>query len=477
MRRYIIFITSLLVISQALGLTYNLKGVTTRVYPGETLHYEINFTNDDTSKVHVYLNAFMLETFGIAIIKPSINLHIEPNETHAINLTININPSTPASEYLTPLYISYNNITEKIWISSTVLKETVELIELQNLTLVGIYSTDPREPINISGTVICNVDNIYPRFNVIISDETSIVYNSSSIIGFFSGANIFERELRLNPKIPPRDYTMLVEILISGKVITQAAKTLTVTSYKNTTRTSSIVEDIFGKNVQKTVTNSGNEEIIVNLNYSTNILEVLLITDINYAVYEDGNLLFLKKASSSDFTNYLFSRNVPLAPDQSITLTVNTSYFTLILMPFFAILGVIAWILLNKKIRVEKEIILSRKEGKELIVKIAIRVKNIGFRAVNEALIIESIPLYVKKLGGFGSIKGEIDKVRRWLKFDCGTLRPKEEVLVSYKFKTDVELVGRVSLPPATVKFKFKRKIHEVKSNTPIIELIKGGEP
>ena len=93
MRKAILFITSLLVISQALGLTYNLKGITTKTYAGGTLYYEINFTNDAAERVHVYLNPLMLNTLGIITIKPSINLYIEPNETQTVNLTMNINLS------------------------------------------------------------------------------------------------------------------------------------------------------------------------------------------------------------------------------------------------------------------------------------------------------------------------------------------------------------------------------------------------
>ncbi len=477
MKKILLTVISLLVISQAFALTYEVKNVKTRVFPEESLQYTINFTNDASENIHVYINTINFINFGTVSVKPSVNLYLDPNESIAVNLTITVRADMIPGEYITPLIVTYNSTTEKINILSTILYKSVEPVKLQNLTLVGTYTADPRNPFNITGTIVSNVDEVYPRFNVVISNENRIIYNSSSIVKFTKGLNEFTKEIVLDPKLEPGEYTLLVEAIVGGKVITQSAKTLRISSYKNSSISVSATEDLFGKRILKTINNTGNEDIVVNINHTSNPLESFLITSIEYKIYEGNKLIEERKFSSSDMVNNMFARNVTLKRGQSALLTINISYLPLTLLPFFVLLAIFAIVVFNRKIKVAKEIILSKREGKELLIKIAIRVKNIGFKPVNEVLIIEDIPLYVKKLGGFGSIKGEVDKVKRWLKFNCGTLRPREEVLISYKFKTDVELVGRVSLPPALVKFKYKGKIKEVKSNTPIIEIIKGGEP
>jgi hypothetical protein len=167
---------------------------------------------------------------------------------------------------------------------------------------------------------------------------------------------------------------------------------------------------------------------------------------------------------------------VTLESGESAELIIEFSYFVLLIIPFIIILIIIGWFFMTKRVTVHKEIIECRKEDKELTIKVGISVKNVSLNSIHDVNIIEDLPVYAKKAGAFGSIKGEIDRKKGTITFLPGRLDPKEEVLISYKFKTDVELIGRVSLPPATIKFKSNNKTMIVKSNTPGIELIKGGE-
>ena len=55
--------------------------------------------------------------------------------------------------------------------------------------------------------------------SIVVSNENRIIYNSSSIIKFTKGLNEFTREIILDSKLEPGDYTLLVEAVVGGKVI------------------------------------------------------------------------------------------------------------------------------------------------------------------------------------------------------------------------------------------------------------------
>lgn len=224
-------------------------------------------------------------------------------------------------------------------------------------------------------------------------------------------------------------------------------------------------EDLFGKIVSKVIVNNGNESVSVNINYSMSVLEPLLLSKA-VVIINNGE-------SSPVVSDYFISQVVSLSPGESVELLVEFDYGSLLLAPFFVILTLIAMFFFTKRLVIKKEIIECRKEAGELMIKVGISVRNISLRSVSDVRIIEDLPVYASKAGGFGSIHGEISKEKGTITFSPGRLDPKEEVLITYKFMTDVDLDGRVNLPPATVKYVVKNKVNSSKSNTPTIQLIK----
>jgi hypothetical protein len=227
---------------------------------------------------------------------------------------------------------------------------------------------------------------------------------------------------------------------------------------------------MFGKRVLKSLSNDGTQAVNISVNYTTSLVEPLLFNKAIITIFRDDTSI---NSSRTFFSNGLINETVCLLPGDSAELVVDFSYGSLLLIPFIIILAVICWFLLSKKVSINKDLIECVKEGDYLLVKVGIRVKNISIKRLRDVRIIEDLPVYAKKAGGFGTIKGQVDKDKGLIVFDVGSLDPKEEVMVSYALKTDVELIGRVSLPPSKVKYVFNRKVKSVSSNTPVIRLIK----
>jgi hypothetical protein len=458
------------------AVSYEVTGVKTRVYPEESLIYRINIINNDSVSKEVYINKYMVEnTFGMASsVRPSINLVLSPNSSTIINVTIPVSNSVTKGTYSTPLLFSYGNTTtDRVYLESVILSKVLEPIELQNITVINPESIIPVHEFNTTVTLLCNIESVYPLVKITVSDDNGIIYESSSVQELKEGINVFRRSVKLPDRTMPGTYTLLVEASVSGRVITQGVGDLVINPYTYINYSAGVYEDLFGKRVNRTADNLGTEIINTSVNYTTSLLEPLLINRILLLIKKDGNII---SSTTPVISDYLINELVTLESGESAELIIEFGYGLLIAIPFVIILVIIGWFFVTKRVIVKKEIIECHKDGNELTVKVGVSVKNVSLSSINNVKIIEDLPVYAKKAGAFGSIKGDIDRKKGIITFLPGRLDPKEEVLLSYKFKTDIELVGRVSLPPATVKFRVDDKVMIVKSNTTGIELIKGGE-
>jgi len=475
MRRSLAFLTLLLVFSASSALVYEVEGVKTRVFPEEVLEYSVNITNDEASTKQVYINKFVIEsTFGKAVsVKPSINLILQPNQSEVISLTVPVSAEMVKGVYRTPLIVSFDNVTDRVFIDSVILSRVVEPIELQNISVITPASVIPLNDFNITVTLLVNVESVYPLIKVFVSGDSGIIYESSSVQGLVEGINIFNRGVKLPDNTLPGVYDVLVEAELTGKLITQGVADLLVNPYTLTSVEDNAQEDLFGKDLSRVISNDGTETINVSVNYTASIIEPLLVSKALLNIREDGVVVSSRVV---DLSNYVVDELVTLAPGQSAELVLEFNYAGLLLIPFIVIISVLAWFFITKRVIVEKEILECRREGDEIVVKVGISVKNVSLKSIRDVRIVEDLPIYAKKAGGFGSIRGEIDREKGIINFDAGRLDPKEEVMISYKFKTDVELIGKVRLPPVTIKYKSGGKLMISKSDTPIIHLIKGGQ-
>lgn len=471
----------LLLLGASSALSYDVRNINIIAFPNETLEYQLTIINNETVNRHVYINKIFIDnTFtGRTInIEPAVTLDLIPGASEIVNISIPVSEELARgiyrTLYRTSLFISYANKTDSILLDAVIMSKAVEPIEVQNITLIGPDSVNPLTSFNYTVTLLSNRASINPVINVLVSNESSIIYESSAVKNLSLGINVFDKVIKLPDKTIPGSYHVVVSAELADEVVAQGTTDLLVEPYVMLNRSSVIQEDLFGKSVFKSVVNLGTQPVNVSLNHTALLFEPLLVTKSLITIIHDDSVINSQRVSLID---YVIAETVLLEPGQAAVLEAHFSYGLLLLIPFIIIVSFIGWLVLTRRVRVQKEIISCKREGDEIVVKVGIGVRNVSMKSVHEVKIVEDLPLFAKKAGGFGSIKGDIDRKRGVINFWVGRLDPKEEVLISYKFKTDVELLGRVSLPPVTVKYRTKdRKLRVVKSSTPAIHLIKGGQ-
>jgi len=458
-------------INTGLSLEFNLMPVKSTAYRGDNLEYLLRLKNNEQSQVSIYINKFAVDSaLGVAtIISPSHNIQLMPGEELAVNITIPLSELTLSGMYIVPLYLTHGSLTESLELRATILEST-DIAMLTNLKINSPSIIDPRIQFSINGSITSS-DSAYPVLTIIISNDKGIIFNHSSLQQVKIGVNQFDRVIRLNPRSPSGDYTLLVQFSFSNRVVSQLGAALTIPPYSSLINDSLVSESFLGKSISIPVFNNGTSYEEVELNYALSTMESLLLSNAVLIINEDGRTVNATRPSISN--NIVSSGNLILNPGQSAELLIEVTYLPLIIIPFALLLIIISWLFLTRNLIVEKEVSEAYSTEGTAYVKISIKLKNISLKKLKNLRIIEPLPVYVKGIGEFGSIKGLVDKKKREVTWQSEMLKPKEELRITYKFKTGVELLGDVMLPPAVVKYSVKRRVLEAKSNTPVF-MIKG---
>ncbi len=460
-------------INSSLAINYKVNEIKSEAYPGEWLEYNITLINNESINQQVYINSFIMsETFkDEVLINPSININVKARNNETITIRARVNEEVKNGLYQVPIIFSYNNITERLFLKSLILNSELNPIKITNLTIIKPEKIKPLTRTNITLIIISNT-NFNPKLLIALSSNDEIISECESIITLNSGINIIKKELVV-PKTMPGEYSLLTTIELNNELLKQSITNVTITPYKSLITNQTITESLLGKKVIKRVINDGTITTSTIINHTINPLEEPLISNIKLSIINNNKVI---NEYELIISNHAVNSNITLNPGEEAVLTIKSDYSVLILTPLLIISAVIMWLYLNKKVIIRKEIIECRKDKNELIIKVGIKVKNVSMRKVKNVRVIDDLPSYARKAGGFGSLIGEINQEKGAVIFNAGTLNPKEELLLSYKFKTDVELIGRISLPPAIIKYVVNNKTLISRSNTPLIHLIKGGQ-
>lgn len=456
------------------ALEYKIENVNIIAFPNETLEYKVIITNNESTTKQVYINKLFVENLfeGRNVnVSPSINQAINPGESKTVSISIPVTEDLAKGVYRTIyktyLVVSADGITENVPINAVILSRDEWAGAVQNITVILPNSINPTEGFNVTITSLCNLKSLFSVFKFIVSSDSGIIYSSESSHELVHGINVIEKEVKIPDSTAPGVYFFIVSTELPGSLLNQGVSNFVVNEISLVNESMVVIEDLFGKTVTKSIVNEGNNVINISVNYTAKLLEPLLVTSSGISI--DGELV-----TKPVFDGYFASSVIQVLPGESVVLSISFGYGPLIIAPFIVLLVVIGWFFITKRVSIGKEIIECVKEDGELMIKVGISVRNVSTKSISDVRVVEDLPVFAKKAGGFGTIKGDVDKDKGVINFSVGRLDSKEEVLISYKFKTDVELVGRISLPPASAKFSVDGKVVVLKSNTPIVQLIKG---
>lgn len=155
--------------------------------------------------------------------------------------------------------------------------------------------------------------------------------------------------------------------------------------------------------------------------------------------------------------------------EHAITATINYRplFWILVVLVSF---GVFAYCMLTMGVFVRKEI-LEMKTNKEGVteLRLMLHVKNNTSRELKHASLIEVLPHHIHPKTHFDTLKP--DKVQKGaagirLMWDIPEIAKREERLLTYNIETKVGVLGKVTLPPAMLRYKTKSgKVTSTRSN------------
>lgn len=163
-----------------------------------------------------------------------------------------------------------------------------------------------------------------------------------------------------------------------------------------------------------------------------------------------------------------------LEPGESFTIIIEEKYNNIALIVIILLLlGGVVYYWTKKDICVEKKVYRIGDEKGIGEVKIMLTVANKTKFVFRNVKVVDIIPGLIKPVGDYGTLKPNKnmvgDKIRS-LMWTLPVLDKGEERILTYKVKPTLNIVGRVVLPGAMVKYVKKGKDCAVKSNSVILE-------
>ncbi|MBI2667865.1 hypothetical protein HYX17_03810 [Candidatus Woesearchaeota archaeon] len=306
------------------------------------------------------------------------------------------------------------------------------------------------------------------KLNVEFKNRINVILNNVDI---YLESELFKKTLNLKKLFPYQEATEIVEFNVHPTT-TPGKYTLIITANQDNKLKGSFVKDF---------------EIIKNPNINERIIKDagFLTSTVNLVKSNNGNLVvneaFILEIGKFKrlFTTYnkipdkIQDNNVEwnfeLAPGEEFNVTANTDYKALfIFIITFLVFLAIMWYLYGKRVTIRKAVFKVKDDrGGISEIKVLLHVKN-RLGNLNDVEIIDIVPSFIKPKHDFGTLAPA--KMQRGAKgvrllWSLPEFLEGEERVISYEIESQLQLLGKLSLPRAKVRYKRKNRIVEVASN------------
>ena len=441
-----------------------LKEVTNNVFPDETAIFTLTLTN----------NLEVEDNYRFYLEGLSWNLQTDPLSDYLSGVTIPAHNIHEVNLKLKPIgSLDYGTYQLELKVDSQASKNSKSVFLIINLRnphppikeyfavvskIVEIPAViDPRETVPIG----INLENLNPKnitnLEVQLSGKLINEQTTSSLAPLEKKKITFQ--VNLDPLTPPQKDTLVLTLLVDGRVLQPIIKELfEVMEYSEIVKELQPIEKSF-LSTKQTIkfTNNGNVEKIYTHEQKVGFFEDLFTSS-------DPKAYKIKK----DDATYL-AWDLQLAPEQTQSVTVTTSYVPLFVLILIVILAIIAYYIFRSPITVTKEAsILATKEGGISNLKVILHVKNRSNQVMDNVAIVDRVPNIseIEKEPELGSIKPtqilQSAKEGTVVKWEIGSLEKLEERIITYRIKSKLTIIGGVNLPSATVKFTDNRGKEQV---------------
>jgi hypothetical protein len=454
----------MLAAAQSNTFSVSVSPIQDQIAVNETASFEITIHNG-----YQWAREFRLDKVGY----PFWDMYVTPL-ANPISYVVPAESSFSFTLYVKPLHITsvdtYNldtYVTDVVSDRKQVVPLTVGIASTEALiqgyvptilTSVSVPdSIDPRKPITI--TVNLNNQNIldYPNLTVRLASKT--------INGDFMYSLGPKEEKRvdivtqISPSTPPQEDTLFISLLRGDRiVITPLSKKYTVEEYvvkEEKAATSSFLR------TQRTIEVSSNNPAFEGLiKEETTAFKQLFTstTPRSTLVEEDGK-------------KYLVW-NIKLEGTNTTTIRIVQNYRPLVIIIGVIIILISLYFVFRSPITLSKEVAsIGTSEGGISEVKVIIRVKNRGKEPLSDIEVGDVVPhiATVEKELSIGTMQPDKisyhERKGTIIKWTVASLEPNEGVILSYRLKSRLSILGDFHLPSATARCKHRNSYVITNSN------------
>jgi len=413
---------------------------TRQVYHTDLAEYKIKVTNNQDFKDSIKVRAVDIEygqlmfPYGnIAILNPGQSKIIPvvfspPRDVKIGSYALEIlaisttDPSVRASTYL-----RFDILSENPQLDVTIAsRKELSPGELEVNVIVknsGIISQH-----NVTGKIrLLNQEDGF-ALDFIKSGDTQIVFNKIYTI----------------PSNYLGGHEIIVELYQNGNFLSEKRDTLSILPNEDLEILTNPAKGILSFANTITITNKGNVEVADRY--------VAPITSLKKHFLSASPVPLVKDNEEATQLVWTYS----LSPGESITLAYKVSYLPLVLICLLIIGGAFAYTkYFMIPYSVEKQA--AKDPSGENAIKINILVRNNTNTSVKSVKLTDIVPTPLKLVEDFGTavpdvIKREDGKVNMF--WNLGGFAPQEERLISYKVRSSLSILGRLTIPSAKIKVK-----------------------
>ncbi|GEM_PF-2694740 len=427
--------------------------------PGESVTYLLHVNNNEANALTIKLRSADLSwlldqednQFTVApgetkeyplTFKPLSKEKIAPG-TYGIKLLVSTQ-LTPLEKLITATVLSYNQVLDAHF--------------------VGQPEIDPRR----SAILKLNVSNIrkidLQNINIALSG-THFSYTRSLNLEKLQ-SEIIELPVKLDPSTVQGEYTEKIVISLKDHILLEKELSYTISQYEDVKEVT-LPQDGFlvgGEIIQEV--NEGNIQVTKTLTRTFNFLS-----------YKFSSFDTKPTRVENTQDGYVVSWDLTLLPQSNVEVSYKVNYRTpvaIFILVILALFGLSYFRQRNSVVITKRVLAMHTETGSVRVMKVLLNLRNKGKVAVTNLRLIDKVPAVIKaptQQGAYKPSQVQSNPQGTVLIWDLPSMRAGEEKIISYRIEGKINLLGKVTLPQAVVKYiLLKRSVVARSASVPLTE-------
>ncbi len=441
-RGFLLLVVFLLTIASVSALKVTYDNVLNEALPGEQVSYMLHLENNEDSTLSIKLRSpdlnWLLDQEGNSItlfkgekkdykisFKPLSAAKILPGN-YAVKLILET-PLTSIEKLLTAQVLNYGEVVDSSFSD-------------------GVPSIDPKRGM----TLRLNVKNLHQvSLNGLNLELNGQQFSFSKKINLNGRESLnLEFPVKVDPDTLKGDYVAKVKITLNGNLMLDKELPYVVKEYQELKEVSVPHTGFLKTGETLTFSNSGNTQV------SQNAQRTFGWFSYKFASFNPEPT----KVEKTD-QGYLVQWDLNVNPQTSTSVSYSVNYRMPIIVLIIIILAGFVWYIIRQRnavVIVKRVFAMHTEAGSIKVMKVVLNVRNRGGLTANNVRIVDRVPNAIKAPTQHSTYKPSHVKAApegTVMVWDFTNLRPGEEKVISYRIEGKIQILGRMHLPPAIVKY------------------------